>query len=43
VEEGRTSLILEVNPRSSRTVPYLSKNTGVPMVAGGYRCMLESG
>ena len=25
--------VLEVNPRSSRTVPYLSKITGVPMVA----------
>ncbi|MDD2421414.1 MAG: carbamoyl-phosphate synthase large subunit [Heliobacteriaceae bacterium] len=25
--------VLEVNPRSSRTVPYLSKITGVPMIA----------
>ena len=24
--------IIEVNPRSSRTVPYISKVTGVPMV-----------
>ena len=25
--------VLEVNPRASRTVPFLSKVTGVPMVA----------
>jgi carbamoyl-phosphate synthase large subunit len=24
--------VLEVNPRSSRTVPYLSKITGIPMI-----------
>ncbi len=29
--------ILEVNPRASRTVPFLSKVTGVPMVALGTR------
>lgn len=28
-----TIYIIEVNPRSSRTVPYISKVTGVPMVA----------
>lgn len=27
-----TAQVLEVNPRASRTVPYLSKATGVPMV-----------
>jgi carbamoyl-phosphate synthase large subunit len=27
-----TALVLEVNPRASRTVPYLSKITGIPMV-----------
>jgi len=32
--------ILEVNPRASRTVPYLSKITGVPMVHVATRCML---
>ncbi len=32
--------IIEVNPRSSRTVPYLSKVTGVPMVDIAVRCML---
>ncbi|WP_258359368.1 carbamoyl-phosphate synthase large subunit [Moorella sulfitireducens (nom. illeg.)] len=32
--------VLEVNPRSSRTVPYLSKITGVPMVALATNVML---
>ncbi|GFN24039.1 carbamoyl-phosphate synthase large subunit [Thermanaeromonas sp. C210] len=32
--------VLEVNPRSSRTVPYLSKVTGVPMVALAVNIML---
>lgn len=32
--------VLEVNPRSSRTVPYLSKITGVPMVALATNIML---
>ena len=32
--------IIEVNPRSSRTVPYISKVTGVPMVDLAVRCML---
>ena len=27
--------VLEVNPRASRTVPYLSKATGVPLAQGG--------
>ncbi len=31
IHEGRVH-VLEVNPRSSRTVPFLSKVTGVPMV-----------
>jgi carbamoyl-phosphate synthase large subunit len=30
--ETDTAQVLEVNPRSSRTVPYLSKITGIPMV-----------
>ena len=25
--------VIEVNPRSSRTVPYISKVTGIPIVA----------
>ncbi|SHM84059.1 carbamoyl-phosphate synthase large subunit [Caldanaerovirga acetigignens] len=32
VVRGDEVYVLEVNPRSSRTVPYLSKITGVPMV-----------
>ncbi|MEW6045395.1 MAG: carbamoyl-phosphate synthase large subunit [Bacillota bacterium] len=32
VSQGRV-YVLEANPRASRTVPYLSKVTGVPMVA----------
>ncbi len=34
--------VLEVNPRSSRTVPFLSKATGVPMVMLATRVMLGS-
>jgi carbamoyl-phosphate synthase large subunit len=32
--------VLEVNPRASRTVPYLSKVTGLPMVKLATRCAL---
>ncbi len=32
--------VIEVNPRSSRTIPYISKVTGVPMVDFGTRAML---
>ncbi len=32
--------VLEVNPRSSRTVPFLSKVTGIPMVQLATRCAL---
>ncbi|HOQ27278.1 MAG TPA: carbamoyl-phosphate synthase large chain, partial [Armatimonadota bacterium] len=32
VVENGVAYILEVNPRASRTIPYLSKITGVPMV-----------
>ena len=32
--------VIEVNPRSSRTVPYLSKVTGVPMIDIATRIML---
>jgi carbamoyl-phosphate synthase large subunit len=39
--EGKeTAYVLEVNPRASRTVPYLSKVTGVPMVDLATRCMM---
>lgn len=32
--------VIEVNPRSSRTIPYLSKVTGIPMVGIATRVML---
>ncbi|MGI6005833.1 MAG: carbamoyl-phosphate synthase large subunit, partial [Christensenellales bacterium] len=32
--------VIEVNPRSSRTIPYISKVTGVPMVDLAVRAML---
>ena len=32
--------VIEVNPRSSRTIPYISKVTGVPMVELATRCMV---
>ncbi len=32
--------VIEVNPRSSRTVPYISKVTGIPLVAMATRVML---
>ena len=31
--------VLEVNPRASRTVPYLSKATGVPLAKVAARVM----
>ncbi len=40
VVENDTAYILEVNPRSSRTVPYLSKVTGIPMINVATRIML---
>jgi carbamoyl-phosphate synthase large subunit len=40
VIEGEQAYIIEVNPRASRTVPYLSKITGVPMVDLATRIML---
>jgi carbamoyl-phosphate synthase large subunit len=41
VEEGRV-WVLEVNPRSSRTVPFLTKVTGVPLVGLAVRVCLGS-
>ena len=32
--------VIEVNPRSSRTIPYISKVTGVPMVELATKCMV---
>jgi len=37
---GSSVYVLEVNPRASRTVPFLSKVTGVPMVKVATRVML---
>ena len=38
---GRTQVyLLEVNPRASRTIPFISKITGVPMVQLGVSAML---
>lgn len=40
VIQDETAYVLEVNPRASRTVPYLSKVTGVPMVRLATNCMM---
>jgi len=40
VVENGVAYILEVNPRASRTIPYLSKITGVPMVKVATNVML---
>jgi len=40
VIENGTVYVLEVNPRASRTVPYLSKVTGIPMVKVAVKAML---
>ena len=42
VLQGDTAYVLEVNPRASRTVPYLSKVTGIPMIDLATRCMMGS-
>ncbi|HET8941760.1 MAG TPA: carbamoyl-phosphate synthase large subunit [Rudaea sp.] len=40
-EAGAASIyILEVNPRASRTVPFVSKATGVPLAKIAARCMV---
>ncbi len=41
IYEGKI-YVIEVNPRSSRTIPYLSKITGVPMVELAVRAMIFS-
>jgi len=38
--KNRTVYVLEVNPRASRTVPYVSKATGVPLAKVGARLMV---
>lgn len=38
--QGETIYVLEVNPRASRTVPFVSKATGVPLAKVAARCMV---
>lgn len=40
VVQGDDLFVLEVNPRASRTVPYLSKVTGVPMISLATKVMM---
>jgi len=40
VIHGEEVYVIEVNPRASRTIPYISKVTGVPMVDLATRAML---
>ena len=40
VDKQEQVYVLEVNPRSSRTIPFLSKITGVPMSYVATRCVL---
>jgi carbamoyl-phosphate synthase large subunit len=39
IQDGKV-YVLEVNPRASRTVPYVSKATGVPLAKVAARCMV---
>jgi carbamoyl-phosphate synthase large subunit len=39
--QGENIFIIEVNPRASRTVPYVSKATGIPLAKVAARCMVE--
>ena len=39
IHEGKV-YVIEVNPRSSRTVPYISKVTGIPIVDLALRCSI---
>lgn len=38
--QGNTIYILEVNPRASRTVPFVSKAIGIPLAKIAARCMV---
>ncbi len=38
--QGDTVYVLEVNPRASRTVPFVSKATGIPLAKVAARCMV---
>ncbi len=39
--QGKNIFVLEVNPRASRTVPFVSKATGVPLAKVAVRCMVD--
>ena len=39
-EQGDALFVLEVNPRASRTVPFVSKATGLPLAKIAARCMV---
>jgi carbamoyl-phosphate synthase large subunit len=39
-EQGGVVYVLEVNPRASRTVPFVGKATGVPLAKIAARCMV---
>ncbi|MCB1823572.1 MAG: carbamoyl-phosphate synthase large subunit, partial [Candidatus Competibacteraceae bacterium] len=41
--QGNDIYVLEVNPRASRTVPYVSKATGRPLAKIAARCMVGRG
>ena len=41
--QGEDIFILEVNPRASRTVPFVSKATGYPLAKVAARCMVGRG
>ncbi len=38
--QGKDVYVLEVNPRASRTVPFVGKATGVPLAKAGSLCMV---
>jgi carbamoyl-phosphate synthase large subunit len=38
--QGRDVYVLEVNPRASRTVPFVGKATGLPLAQAGALCMV---
>jgi carbamoyl-phosphate synthase large subunit len=38
--QGKDIYILEVNPRASRTVPFVGKATGIPLAKAGAYCMV---
>lgn len=40
IEHQGELFIIEANPRSSRTIPYITKVTGVPMIELATRCIL---